>query len=347
MTARQTAQTGQTRPETAARFGAGPSLAARLLQSPYAGALISLFLVGIYLGLTQPVFLSWANLMNIVRSNTVVFILAIGMTYVVIAGLIDLSVASATAATAMIFGILLTAGLGPVPALLSALAFGAFLGALNGFLIAYLKINFFVVTLGSMSVYQSLALILNDGTSISVFSLPAFKPLNAFVNGSLGPLPNLLLLNLAILLLAGGVLRYTAFGRALFAIGANPEAARLNGIDLGRTVLAVFMVAGLAAGLAALILVGRLTSASAEVDPTLLMTVLAAVLIGGTAFTGGEGGVFGTMIGVLFLGVIQNGLTLTGVSSFWQGMVSGGILILAVWLGGLRQLLRRRQSSAR
>ena len=90
---------------------------------------------------------------------------------------------------------------------------------------------------------------------------------------------------------------------------------------------------------------GRLTSASAEIDPTLLMTVLAAVLIGGTAFTGGERGVFGTMIGVLFLGVIQNGLTLSGVSSFWQGMGSGGILIFAVWLGGMRQLLRRKRQS--
>lgn len=337
---------GQPHPEAAARFAAAPPFWSRILQSPYAGALISLILVAAYLGITQPVFLSWANLMNIVRSNTVVFILAIGMTYVVIAGLIDLSVASATAATAMIFGLLLNAGFGPVPAILSALAFGSFLGAVNGFLVAYLKISFFVVTLGSMSIYQSLALVLNDGTSISVFSHPAFKPLNAFVNGSLGPFPNLLILDLVILLLAGGVLRYTAFGRALFAIGANPEAARLNGIDLGRMVLAVFVIAGLGAGLAALILVGRLTSASAEVDPTLLMTVLAAVLIGGTAFTGGEGGVFGTMIGVMFLGVIQNGLTLTGVSSFWQGMVSGGILILAVWLGGLRQLMRRRRQSS-
>ncbi len=112
-----------------------------------------------------------------------------------------------------------------------------------------------------------------------------------------------------------------------------------------RTILIVFIIAGFTAGLGSLVQVGRLTSASADIDPTLLMTVLAAVLIGGTAFTGGEGGVFGTMIGVLFLGVVQNGLTLSGVSSFWQGMVTGGILILAVWLGGLRQLLRRRRQS--
>ena len=140
------------------------------------------------------------------------------------------------------------------------------------------------------------------------------------------------------------MLRYTGFRRALYAIGANVEAARLNGINLRRATLAVCMVAGGCAALGAVILVGRLTAAPADVDPTLL-TVLAAVLIGGMAFAGGEDGVFGTMIGVLFLGVIQNGLTLSGVSSFWQGMVSGGILIFAVWLGGVRALLRRKRQA--
>jgi len=327
----------------AVRHAAPPSLLARFLQSQYAGALVSLVLIMAFLSITQPVFLSWGNLMNIVKANTVVFILALGATYVVIAGAIDLSVASATAACAMIFGLLLVAGLGAVPAVFLTVAFGALLGALNGFLISYLKISFFVVTLGALSIFQSFALILNDGTSISVFSFPAFKPLNAFVNGNLGPFPNLLILDVVLLLIAGGVLRYTTFGRALYAIGSNMEAARLNGIDTRRTMLLVFTIAGACASLGALVLVGRLTSASAEVDPTLLMTVLAAVLIGGTAFTGGEGGVLGTMVGVLFLAVIQNGLTLSDVSSFWQGMVSGAILIFAVWLGGVRQLLRRRR----
>lgn len=327
----------------ASRHAARPSLLARFLQSQYAGALISLVLIMTFLAVTQPVFLTWANLMNIVKANTVVFILALGATYVVIAGAIDLSVASATAACAMIFGLLLVAGLGAAPTIVLTVAFGALLGALNGFLISYLKISFFVVTLGALSIFQSFALILNDGTSISVFSFPAFKPLNAFVNGNTGPFPNLLILNVILLLIAGGVLRYTAFGRALYAIGSNMEAARLNGIDTRRTMMLVFTIAGACASLGALVLIGRLTSASAEVDPTLLMTVLAAVLIGGTAFTGGEGGVLGTMVGVLFLAVIQNGLTLSDVSSFWQGMVSGTILIFAVWLGGVRQLLRRRR----
>jgi ribose transport system permease protein len=136
-----------------------------------------------------------------------------------------------------------------------------------------------------------------------------------------------------LLLVAGGVLRYTGYGRALFAVGSNPEAARLNGIDVGRIILVTYGIAGLSAGLASIVQVGRLTGASAQADPSLLLTVVAAVLIGGTAYTGGEGGVLGTLVGVLFIGVVQNGLTLSGVSSFWQGTVSGVILIAAVGLG--------------
>ena len=328
------------------RYGAPPSLLARIFQNPYAGALISLLIIGTFLTISQPVFLTWGNLMNVVKSNSVAFVLALGATYVVISGAVDLSVASATAASAMIFGFLMLTGLPAPVAIAAAIAFGALLGAINGVLISYFRISFFVVTLGTLSMFQSFALIANDGASISVFSAPGFKMINTFVNGNIGPVPIILVFDLALLLLAGGILRYTAFGRALYAIGANVEAARLNGIDVKRVMLVVFVIAGLMAGLGSVVQVGRLTSAPAEVDPTLLLTVLAAVLIGGTAFTGGEGGVFGTMIGVLFLGIIQNGLTLSGVSSFWQGMVSGAILIMAVWLGGLRQLLRRRRQSA-
>ena len=325
------------------RYARPPSLLSRVLQNRYTGALISLLLVVAFLTITQPVFLTWPNLMNIVKSNSIVFILALGATFVVISGGIDLSVASATAASTMIFGLLLSAGAATGVAVVAAVLFGAFLGALNGTLISYFKISFFVVTLGALSMFQSFALIVNDGSSISVFSTPGFAPVNGFVNGNIGPVPSILIFDLALLIVAGAILRYTTFGRSLYAIGANTEAARLNGINVKLVMMLVFVIAGLMAGIGSVVQVGRLTSASAEIDPTLLMTVLAAVLIGGTAFTGGEGGVFGTMVGVLFLGVIQNGLTLSGVSSFWQGMVSGGILIFAVWLGGMRQLLSRRR----
>lgn len=326
------------------RPGPGRSLS-RLLQSRYAGALISLLVISVFLYFYQPVFLTWPNLMNIVKSNSVAFILALGTTFIVISGSVDLSFGSATTAAAMIFGLLLSAGL-PLPfAILGAIVAGALLGAINGALVSYARISFFVVTLGTLSVFQSAALIMNDGGSISVFSQPGFKALNTFVNGSVGSVPIILIVDLVLLLIAGFVLRFTAFGRALYAIGSNPEAARLNGINVKLILFLVFVISGLTAGLASVVQVGRLTVASPEVDMNLLLTVLAAVLIGGTAMTGGEGGVLGTLIGILFLGVVQNGLTLTGVSSFWQGALSGGILIFSVWLGTMRGMLRSRKQA--
>jgi ribose/xylose/arabinose/galactoside ABC-type transport system permease subunit len=308
----------------------------RLSLGRYTGVLAALVLVCLYLSLTQDVFLSWDNFMNIAKSNSVVFVLAIGATFVIISAGLDLSTASAATAAGMVLGLTMEAGWSIALVLLATALFGLFLGILNGLMITRLKLSFLIVTLGTLAIYQSFALVVHGGQTIAVFGKPGFGFLAGFVNDEIGPFPILLLFDLALLVLAGGVLRYTGFGRALFAVGSNPEAARLNGIDVGRIVLGAYAIAGLAAGLASVVQVGRLTGASAQADPTLLLTVITAVLIGGTAYTGGEGGVRGTLIGVLFLGVVQNGLTLSDVSSFWQGTVSGVILIAAVGLGTLR-----------
>ncbi|MEW5420594.1 ABC transporter permease [Amorphus sp. 3PC139-8] len=325
--------------------GGVAALAVGVLQSRYAGALLSLLIISVLLYVSQPVFLTWPNLMNIVKSNSVPFVLALGVTFVVISGTVDLSFASATTASAMVFGLLLVAGV-PLPlAAILAIVAGAVLGMINGALVSYANISFFVVTLGTLSVFQSVALIMNDGGSISVFSQPGFRALNQLVNGNIGPVPIILVFDLVLFLIAGGVLRYTAFGRSLYSIGSNREAARLNGINVKRVLFLVFVISGVMAGLASVVQVGRLTVSSPEVDMNLLLTVLAAVLIGGTSMTGGEGGVLGTLIGVLFLGVVQNGLTLMDVSSFWQGTLSGGILIFSVWLGSVRGMLRARRQA--
>jgi ribose transport system permease protein len=302
----------------------------------HAGVLVALVVLCVYLSVTQDVFLTWGNLTNIAKSNSVVFLLAIGATFVVISAGIDLSVASATTAAGMILGLTMDAGWSVVGALTATVLFGGLLGLVNGILITKLRISFLVVTLGTLSIYQSFALIVSQGETITIFSKPGFSVLSDFVNNEIGPFPVLLVFDLVVLLIAGGVLRYTGFGRALFAVGSNPEAARLNGIDVARVLLLTYGIAGLAAGLASVVQVGRLTGAAAQADPTLLLTVVAAVLVGGTAFTGGEGGVFGTLIGVLFLGVLQNGLTLSDVSPFWHGTVSGVVLIATVGLGVLR-----------
>jgi ribose/xylose/arabinose/galactoside ABC-type transport system permease subunit len=294
------------------------------------GVVLALIVVCVYLASTQSVFLSWNNICNIVASNSVVLVLAVGATFVIISGGIDLSAASVTTACGMALGLALEHGAPFIVALTVPLVVGLLIGFLNGVLISWVKMSFLVVTLAAMSIYSSASLVTNNGATISVYGTKGFSPLYTFLNGRVADIPYVMIFDVVLVLLAGGVLRYTPFGRSLFAVGSNSEAARINGVNVAGIVLAIYVLAGFTAGLASLIQVSRLTGASPDVDPTQIMTVIAAVLIGGTAFNGGEGGVLGTTIGVLFLGVIANGLTLSQVSAFWQGCVNGAILLLAV-----------------
>ncbi|MHB1571472.1 MAG: ABC transporter permease [Solirubrobacteraceae bacterium] len=309
----------------------------RLSLGRYTGVLVALLVVFVYLSVTQSAFLTWSNMRNIIGANTVIFALAMGATFVVITGGIDLSVASLMTAVGMIFAITVLNGVNVWAAILIAFAFGSAAGLANGLLISKVKISFLAVTLGALSIWQSFALVVYNGETVAIFGVKDFGVVRDFVNNGIGPIPLLLIFDVILLLVAGGILRYTRFGRALFAIGSNEEAARLSGINVGRVLIGVYALAGLAAGLGCIVAVGRLTAGSPTVEPTLLLTVLAAVLIGGTSFTGGIGGVFGTAIGVIFLGVVQNGLVLSNVSSYWQGIVSGAILIVAVGLGVFRE----------
>jgi ribose transport system permease protein len=326
-------------PAPAKGAGRRPSLGSleALSLGRYAGVIVALILVAAALTITQSTFLTWANMENIIAANSVILILALGATFVVISGGIDLSTASLMTAASMMLAIAFKSGWGLVPSVVLALAFGAAAGLCNGLLIAKGRISFLAVTLGALSIWSSFALVVQEGQTVSVFSAKAFNPIHELVTNSIGPIPLLLIFDVALLLIAGGVLRYTTFGRSLFAIGSNQEAARLSGINVTRVLILVYTIAGLAAGLACIVSVGRLTAGSPTVDSNLLLTVLAAVLIGGTSFTGGLGGVAGTAIGVIFLGVVENGLTLSNVSSFWQGIVSGSILIIAVGFGVLRE----------
>jgi ribose transport system permease protein len=323
-------------------------LVGRFSLGRYTGVLIGLLAVCAYLWITEPVFMTWDNWQNIIRAQAVVAILAIGMTFVVLTGGIDLSVASMTAGAAMILGIAVEHGWAWEQAALAGIATGVVMGFVNGFLIGLTRIPFFVVTLGTLSIYQSFALLTTSGETISLFSFPKFLPLADHVNGNWVGLPTLLVVCGLLYLVGVFVLRYTRFGRSVYAVGSNPEAARLTGIEVTAVLVSVYTISGLLAGIAAVVQTGRLTASGPNVDPNLMLTVIAAVLIGGTAFTGGEGSLLGTIIGVMFLGVIQNGLSLSGVSTFWQGTVSGLILILAVGLGVLRdygwklRLLRAR-----
>lgn len=300
------------------------------------GVLVAFAVLVVVAAISQPNFLTWSNLMNIVGANSVALSLALGSTFVIIAGGIDLSIVSMTAAAGMGFGLLLQSGAPAIICVLGALASGAVLGIINGLLVARAKISFLVVTLGMASIAASIALLADDGATVNVFDVPAFSAINTFATGRIGSVPIILLFDIALVLVAAGVLGYTRFGRAVFAVGSNADAARLNGINIKNIKTGVYALAGLSAGVAAIVQVGRLTGASPQIDPALLNGVLAAVLIGGTSFKGGKGSVWGTVIGVLFLGVVQNAMTLADISSFWRQAVNGILLIAAVGLGVAR-----------
>jgi ribose transport system permease protein len=312
------------------------SLGRRLTRGRYTGVIAGLVVVCVYLSLSEPIFLHWDNWQNIIRTESVVLTLGIGMTFVVLTGGIDLSIASATVASGMILGLAIEHGASWWLGCLACVGFGLLLGLVNGLGIGVLKIPFFVFTLGTLSIYQSIALLTTNGATISLFLYPRFNEIQSIANGTWGPFPTILVIGLVMYLIGAFVLHYTAFGRSVYAVGSNVEAARLTGVKVTLVLVSVYAISGLTAGLGAVVQTGRLTGAGPQVDPNLLLTVIAAVLIGGTAFTGGDGGLLGTAIGGLFLGVVQNGLQLSNVSTFWQGTVSGLILISAVGLGVLR-----------
>jgi ribose/xylose/arabinose/galactoside ABC-type transport system permease subunit len=236
----------------------------------------------------------------------------------------------------MVFGIAMKAGSGPALAVLMALTMGIALGFINGFLIGFVRISWFVTTLATLSIYASAILVITRGSTISLFTLDKFKPIQYLANQNIGPVPIILIVIVMLYLVSWVILHRTPFGRAVYAVGSNPEAARLNGIHVPLTLMFVYMIAGLTCGIGAIQQVGRLTAAVPTTDPNQMLAVIAAVLIGGMSLRGGEGGLLGTFLGALFLGVIQNGLTLQGISAFWQGTVTGLILIFAAGLAVMR-----------
>lgn len=310
--------------------------ALKALRGNQFGLTVAFCTVFIYLSITQSIFATWGNMTNIVSSNSVVLVLALGATFVILIGQVDLSATAVAAAAGVATAITIkSVGLGWL-ALVVGLGSGVAVGLISGVLISYVRISFLVVTLGGMSILTSFALLATHGYTLTVYGQSAFNPFGELVNQKIGPLSVLLLVDVFLILLSVAVLRYTRFGRSVYAVGSNSEAARLSGMNVAGVITCVYVVAGLSAGIAGLIQMGRLTGASPIVDTTELMTVIASVLIGGTSYSGGSGGIGGTVLGVAFLAILQNGVTLSQVSAFWQGAINGSILILTVGIGALR-----------
>nr|WP_156812970.1 ABC transporter permease [Corynebacterium caspium] len=281
--------------------------------------------------IATPNFLTTSNLLNVGVQAAVTAILAFGMTYVIVTAGIDLSVGSVAALSSVSAGWIIAHGMPGATGLIVAPIVGLVAGLVSGVAISYGKLPAFIATLAMLSVARGLTLVIADGRPIS---LP--KEIN-WLGGNLGPVPVPLIVMLVMFLITAFVLNRTVFGRSLYAIGGNEEAAHLSGLPVKRTLTLVYGLSGLYAGFAGLVLAARLASAQPQAASGYELDAIAAVVIGGASLAGGSGRAFGTLIGALILAVIRNGLNLLNVSSFWQQVVIGLVIAIAVGIDVLRQ----------
>jgi ribose transport system permease protein len=274
------------------------------------------------------------NTMNILRQVSINIVLASGMTFVILTAGVDLSVGSILAVTAVLGMLVSTSGHFDALSIPTFLFAGLVLGALNGASIAFIGLNPFVVTLGTMTALRGAAYLLANGTTILNNNIPGFEWMG---NGAFFAVPWLIWLAALVVLVSWFTLRKTVLGTQIYAVGGNPQAARLTGIKVGKVLLFVYAVSGLFSGLAGAMSASRLYAANGNWGTGYELDAIAAVVLGGTSLMGGVGSIWGTVIGALIIGVLNNGLTILGLSSFWQYVAKGIVIVLAVILDKLRQ----------
>lgn len=311
-------ETDETKGSAAGRVGLGAQL--RSL-----GVVIALAVLVVVISLAQPDFLAFGNLMNILSQWAPVAIMGVGMTYVVITGGFDLSVASIYSLCAVV-----AAALGgsqaPVVAFAAAILVGLVAGIANGAIVTVLRVNPFIATLGSSLVLSGVALVLTGNRPFVV----DFAPFGVLGSGRLLGVPYSGMLAILLMIAGGLVLAYTAYGHALYAVGGNQEASRLAGIRVSRVTASAYALSGACAGIAGVIAASQLSSAQANMNPNLVFDVLTVVIVGGTSLTGGKGAVWRTAVGVGILATLQNGFNLLDVDSSYQSIIKGVIIIAAL-----------------
>ena len=297
------------------------------------GTFLGLLAMLVVFSLLRPgIFLSVNNLRNITEQVAILAIVATTMTVVMVAGDFDLSVGTLASLCGVVVADMLIRGLGLWTSIGVALGVGALAGLLNGFLVAYAGLSAFVATLATMTAFRGLALWYTDGATLFSGMDESFRPIG---QGMTGPVPNSVWIMLAVLGITWFLMEQTTLGRRLYAVGGNPEASFLAGINVRRLRLLAFVYSGLGAALAGIVLTSRLFSAHPTAGEPLMLTSIAAVFLGMTMFREGEAHVPGTLFGVLLLGVMNNGLNILRVNSYIQSVLTGVIIILAVLVSGL------------
>ena len=297
------------------------------------GILMVLVALVLLMAAIAPNFNRVDNLLNIARAISINAILAAGMTVVILTGGIDLSVGSTIAVSGVVAVIAAIAGVPAPLAVLTGMAVGALCGFVNGWLTAYLALAPFIVTLGTMTFLRGLAYTITDGQPIVSSSLN-FRDLG---NGYVGPIPVPVIIMVVVYAVVWFVLERTRYGRHVYAVGGNAEAAKLAGVRVKRVVTSVYVLAGACAGLAGVIFAARVISAQPTAGTGYELDAIAAVVLGGTSLAGGRGRIVGTLIGSVILGVLSTGLILLNVQFFTQLLIKGAVIILAVAIDSLKQ----------
>ncbi|NCU16998.1 ABC transporter permease subunit [Pallidibacillus pasinlerensis] len=299
------------------------------IWSKFASLLALILLVGVVTVL-NPAFLEPANLMNLLRQISINGLIAFGMTFVILTGGIDLSVGSTLALTSALAAGMMVAGVDPILTIFIAVLIGAILGAVNGLFIAKGKMAPFIVTLATMTIYRGLTLLYTEGKPITGFGDSyAFQ---LFGKGYFLGIPVPAVTMIIVFVVLWFMLHKMSFGRKTYAIGGNEKAALISGIRVDRVKVMIYSISGMMAALAGMILTSRLGSAQPTAGQTYEMDAIAAVVIGGTSLAGGKGRIAGTFIGVLIIGILNNGMNLLGISAFYQQVVKGVVILIAVLL---------------
>lgn len=307
------------------------------------GPLLGLILLCLVLSIASPKFLTFKNVMNVARQSAINSLIASGMLLAILTAGIDLSVGSILALSTCIMGVAMKAGLNPYLCIILGIGAGAFLGMINGLLLTKLHLPHpFISTLGMKNVARGLALMITAASPISGFP----KPIQFLGGHFFGPVPVSVILVILVFIGYHIFLNRTKQGRHIYAVGSNPEAARLSGVNVNKTLVLVYTLCGTMAGLAGIVLVGRVNAAFPLAGLDFDLDAIAACIIGGASFMGGAGSIWGTLIGAMIISVLRNGLNLLGVSADLQTVAIGLVIIGAVYVDVLRRRAEQKVKAA-
>lgn len=292
------------------------------------GMLLGLVILSMLFAVISPQFLTTSNMLNILRQISINAIIALGMTFVLLTGGIDLSVGSLVAASGCSMVLVLTQGVPLWMGVLIGLGVGVVLGLVNGVLIARAGLPPFIVTLAMLTMARGLAYVYTDGRP-TIYDDPAFSEIG---NGYVGPVPVPVVITLVWFMICAILLYRTRFGRHVYAIGGNREAARFSGIKIPRVITLVYIISGFSAALSGVILASRMSSGQPIAGQGFELDAIAAIVLGGTSLAGGKGKLSGTLIGALVIGVLNNGLNLVQVSFYYQLIIKGLVIVSAVYI---------------